>query len=122
MAQPADNMVLASSVKPFWTPKGKPCATMCATCPFGPGAHRLNDAAEAVASAKQAAGAGLDFHCHGTVYNDALKPGKRPTMKPKSEWRVCAGAIAYKQNLEVTHRRALLKSQGRLIDDLELTA
>lgn len=112
-------MVLASTIKPFWTPRGKPVAEQCATCPFGPNAHLLNDPVAAIQAARQAASLGMDFHCHSTVYTDVLKPKSQPQLRPKSQWRVCAGAIAYKRNLEVQQRKMLLASQGRLIDDTD---
>lgn len=115
--KPTNEKVLASSIKPFWTPKGKVVAEQCSTCPFGPNAHKLNDAAEAIAVAKASASVGLDFHCHCTVYTDVLKYGKRPKTRPMSQWRVCAGAVAYKQTLEVETRKDILRSQGRLIED-----
>lgn len=107
--------VHASTIKPMWTPKGQVVPQQCESCPFLGGGGKLVGAEDALASAKQAAGMGLDFHCHCTVYKDPFTP--HPTEKPRSQWRVCAGAVAYKRNLEVQQRTALLRQQGRLIED-----
>lgn len=112
-----DRFVRASELAPMWRPKGEACKVMCATCPFGPGGHQLNDAAQALEAAQQVAKLGLDFHCHSTVYTDVLKPGQTPRQKARALWKVCAGAIAYKHALELTKRREILTEQGRLIDD-----
>lgn len=107
--------ILASSIKPMWTPKGPVVESQCASCPFLGGGGKLNEADEALKSAQQAAALGLDFHCHCTVYRKPFT--EDPRQRPQKEWRVCAGAVAYKRNLEVTQRKAILRSQGRLIED-----
>lgn len=107
--------IRAQDIKPFWRPKGQPVKEQCVSCPFGPNAHLLNDHEEATAAAIQSARMGLDFYCHKTVYKGALKVPK-PVMKPKSQWRVCAGMVAYKQNMEIEMRKKVLREQGRLIE------
>lgn len=107
--------IRAEDIKPFWRPKGQPVKEQCVSCPFGPNAHLLNDQEVAVAGAKKAAQLGLDFHCHQTVYKGALKVPKS-VMKPRSQWRVCAGMVAYKQNMEIEMRKTMLREQGRLIE------
>lgn len=109
--------VKASEIKPFWTPKTPAVKAQCETCPFGPNAHKLNDPAAALESAQAAANMGLDFHCHKTVYDGVLDPKKTPKPKPRSQWRTCAGAVAYKQGREVELRKAMLRQAGRLIED-----
>ena len=108
-------MVKASDIKPMWTPKTPPVPKQCKTCPFGPNAHKLEDSNEAIASAKHSADMGLDFHCHQTVYAAAFT--NKPLMRPRSQWKTCAGAVAYKQNREVDMRKQMLRDQGRLIED-----
>jgi hypothetical protein len=110
------NKIKAADVKPFWTPKTPPVPKQCATCPFGPNAHLLNDSAGALKSAQDAADMGLDFHCHKTVYKGAFVSAV-PTMRPRSVWRTCAGAYEYKRKREVETRKEALRAQGLLIED-----
>lgn len=109
--------VKASEIKPFYTPKSGVVKEQCKTCPFGPNRHLLIDGDEALAKAVESVEAGFDFHCHQTVYKNALRPGKTPSMRPRAEWRACAGAVTYKQTREVETRKDMLRRQGRLIED-----